>query len=170
MAREVNGSFLPIQGCEGYAALFAGVASPSQAKAVAAALSDPRKFLLNFSLPTVSLANPGYIEHGYWKGPTWLDQTWFAYTGLKYYAAAGAGEAASSSSDSGSIDMAALAKEIQRRTLTVGQGFPAGDTTPLNEHYDAQTGQPLGAKQFSWTAAHALMWAYEGRADFQGPV
>jgi hypothetical protein len=69
-ARAVNGSFLPIQGCEGYAALFAGVASPRQAEAAAAALSDPRRFLLNFSLPTVSLANPGYVEHGYWKVPT----------------------------------------------------------------------------------------------------
>eukprot|EP01051_Picozoa_sp_SAG22_P016796 SAG22_NODE_2453_length_2555_cov_2.839577_1_plen_191_part_00 len=60
--KHFNGSFLPIQGCEGYAALFAGVATPRQAQAVAATLADPRKFLLNFSLPTVSLANPGYIE------------------------------------------------------------------------------------------------------------
>ena len=63
--------------------------------------------------------------------------------------------------------MAALAKEIQRRTQTVGQGIPAGDTTTLNEYYDAQTGL---APSSSAGVAHALIWDYEGRADFQGPV
>jgi hypothetical protein len=95
----------------------------------------------------------------YWKGPTWLDQTWFAYTGLKHYAAAAMGAAPSTGGGGGGVDMAALATEIRRRTLAVGQGFPAGDTTPLNEHYDAQT-CPAGRSARSssdWTAAHALM-------------
>ena len=35
------------QGCEGYAALFSGVATPAQAAAAAATLADPKKFLLS---------------------------------------------------------------------------------------------------------------------------
>ena len=49
-------------------------------------LSDPSKFLLNFSLPTASASNPLFNANGYWKGSTWIDQVWFAYTGLKLYA------------------------------------------------------------------------------------
>jgi neutral trehalase len=184
-----NGTFLPIQGCEGYTALFAQVATPAQAQAVAVTLSDPKKFLLNFSLPTVSMANPYYKEKGYWKGPTWLDQTWFAYTGLKEYGEKQrAREQAQSqhqqhqhqhqqhqhhqhqqhqhqrSGAKSGVDMIALADKIKSRVFAVGQGFGANDTTPLNEHYDAQTGKPIGTQHFSWTAAHVLMWAQELRA------
>ena len=105
-----------------------------------------------------SALNPQFNANGYWKGSTWLDQVWFAYTGLKLYAAKGAGGGA------GGVDLGKLADEIKQRTLSVGKGFGANDTTPLNEHYNPDTGNPIGATQFSWTAAHSLMWAFEGRA------
>ena len=114
--RYFNGSFVAVQGCEGYAALFCGVATAHQAVAVAKTLSDTKRFLLNFSLPTASAANPAFNPNGYWKGSTWLDQVWFAYTGLKAY---------------GLHD---LAENIKGRTLSKGRGFQAGDSTPLNEH------------------------------------
>ena len=63
-----NGTALNIQGCEGYSALFCGVATEKQAAAMTATLSDKSKFNLNFSVPTVSMANKFYAEKGYWKG------------------------------------------------------------------------------------------------------
>jgi hypothetical protein len=59
--------------------------------------------------------------------------------------------------------MVALADEIKRRTFAVGHGFQPGDTSPLNECYDPLTGIGLRVEQFSWTAAHLLMWAQEAR-------
>ena len=61
----------------------------------------------------------------------------------------------------GGVDLGELAREIKHRTLAKGLGFGANDTTPLNEHYNPNTGQPLGAQHFSWTAAHSLLWARE---------
>eukprot|EP00931_Biecheleriopsis_adriatica_P101701 TRINITY_DN76786_c0_g1_i1.p1 TRINITY_DN76786_c0_g1~~TRINITY_DN76786_c0_g1_i1.p1 ORF type:complete len:722 (+),score=150.56 TRINITY_DN76786_c0_g1_i1:36-2168(+) len=152
-----NGSALPIQGSEGYAALFTGVATLPQALAFAETLSDPDKFLLNFSLPTVSKQNRYYNAKGYWKGPTWLDQTWFAYAGLKRYV----GLARQQGEVKAATKLQKLSAELKRRVFRVGKGFAANDTTPLNEHYDAETGEPLGATHFGWTAAHTLMWAME---------
>jgi len=117
---------------------------------VAATLSDPERFLLNFSLPTVSKADPNYNGRGYWKGSAWLDQTWFAYRGLMLY-----GE------HEGGSSMADLAQDIKRRVFSSGKGFQSKDPTALNEHYDPETGEPIGATHFSWTAAHSLMWALE---------
>ena len=85
----------------------------------------------------------------------YLLQVWFAYTGLKSYGARGVRPAP------GGVDLAALARNIKHRTLSKGQGFGLNDTTPLNEHYNPYTGQPLGAQHFSWTAAHSLLWARE---------
>merc|ERR1711870_183581 len=113
----MNGTALPVQGCEGYAALFNEVATTEQAVAVGKTLSDPTKFLLGFSLPTVSRDNKYYNSQGYWKGPTWLDQTWFAYTGLKAYSERQRTEG----KESGTIDLGALADEIKHRTFTVGK-------------------------------------------------
>ena len=209
--RYFNGTFLDEQGCEGYAALFCEVATPEQAANVAVTLSDPTRFLLNFSLPTVSAKNSEFNPNGYWKGSTcalglglnltllacfpaprrptnrlmcsplpclsdadWglqsdavagsrgpgLDQVWFAYAGLKLYSDK---VAALPGSPSRGVNLGQLADEIKHRTLAGGKGFAAGDTTPFNEHYNPNTGQPIGAQQFSWTAAHSLMWAFEGR-------
>lgn len=155
--RYINGSVVPIQGSEGYAALFCEVATVDQAEAVGKTLSDPDKFLLGFSLPTVSKANKYYNSKGYWKGPTWLDQTWFAYTGLKLYQ----NHQRMNMNRRNSMDLGALADEIKRRLFAVGKGFQALDTTPLNEHYNAETGVPEGAQHFSWAAAHSLMWILE---------
>lgn len=164
--RYLNGSAVPVKGCEGFAALFAEVATVPQALAMAKVLGNPRAFLLNFSLPTVSKEDMHYDAHGYWKGPTWLDQTWFAYTGLATYA-----ELWRRSPDfDGSEPFTALAEELKRRVFTVGVGFRANDTTPLHEHYHAETGEPQGVTHFSWTAAHALMWAVERGEDELLPV
>lgn len=165
-----NNTSLNIQGCEGYTALFAEVATMKQAAATAATLADPSRFLLNFSLPTVSKKNSHFNDNGYWKGPTWLDQTWFAYKGLKLYA-----EKAREYNNSNnyhdqdmhfpdftrSFDFDRLANEIKQHTFTNGHGFRVNDTTPIGEHYNPDTGGRQGATHFSWSAAHIIMWMTE---------
>lgn len=149
-----NGSVLPIKGCEGFAALFNGVATLSQALKVVETLRDPTQFFLNFSLPTVSKDNKFFNAHGYWKGPTWIDQTWFAYTGLRRY------ESLAKAAGVASAPFSQLASELKQK-IFMGKGFATNDTTPFTEHYDPDTGFAEGVPQFSWTAAHVLMWAME---------
>ena len=144
--RYFNGSSVQVQGCEGFTALFCGVASQAQADAVAKTLSNPDLFMLNFSLPSVSKGNPYFNATDYWEGPTWLDQTWFASEGLKHYG------------------YPELAAELKSRLFLRGRGMWHGDTTPLHEYYDPMTGSPHGSAHFSWSAAHVLMWAAEGAA------
>lgn len=149
-----NGSVLPIKGCEGFAALFNGVATLPQALKVVDTLRDPTQFFLNFSLPTVSKDNQFFNAHGYWKGPTWIDQTWFAYAGLRRY------ENLAEAAGVASAPFSQLASELKQK-IFVGKGFATNDTTPFTEHYDPDTGAAEGVPQFSWTAAHVLMWAME---------
>ena len=139
--RYFNGSSSSIQGCEGYAALFSGVASQAQATAMAKTLSDPDMFLLNFSLPSVSKTNSHFNATNYWEGPTWLDQSWFASQGLLRYG------------------FTELAAELKSRVFLRGSGMQYGDVTPLHEYYNPITGEQLGSPHFSWSAAHILMWA-----------
>jgi hypothetical protein len=141
--RYFNESSLAVQGCEGFAALFCGVASQEQASAVAKTLTDPGLFLANFSLSSVSLDNPHFNATNYWEGPTWLDQTWFASQGLRRYG------------------FTALAAELKSRLFLRGAGMRHGDVTPLHEYYNPISGSPLGSPHFSWSAAHILMWAAE---------
>eukprot|EP00928_Gymnodinium_smaydae_P076137 TRINITY_DN59124_c0_g1_i1.p1 TRINITY_DN59124_c0_g1~~TRINITY_DN59124_c0_g1_i1.p1 ORF type:complete len:362 (+),score=50.47 TRINITY_DN59124_c0_g1_i1:3-1088(+) len=157
LGNRTAGQPVPVQGCEGYAALFCEVATLQQARSMAATLADPSKFLLNFTLPTASKANPYFGAESYWKGSAWIDQVWFAYSGLKIYAKrlADAGDASESKR------LSDLASEIKRRTFAIGQGFGANDIVPFNEHYNPETGKPIGAQHFSWTAAHVLMWSAE---------
>ncbi len=68
-------------------ALFCDVANLSQAAGVALTLSDPSRFLLNFSLPTASAANPLFNAAGYWKGSTWIDQVGYTRARLLTFAA-----------------------------------------------------------------------------------
>ena len=99
--RYFNGTFLDEQGCEGYAALFCQVATDGQAAAVATTLSDPTRFLLNFSLPTVSALNKKFNANGYWKGSTWMDQV--------------------------GVDSALMCVRLRARALVCGCGCDSGD-------------------------------------------
>ena len=149
-----NGSALPIKGCEGFAALFCGVATLPQARKVVETLRDPKEFFLNFSLPTVSKNNKFFNAQGYWKGPTWIDQTWFAYAGLRGY------ESLAKAAGADYAPFAQLASELKQKIFR-GNSFVFNDTTPFSEHYDPDTGVAQGIPHFSWTAAHVLMWAME---------
>ncbi len=92
-----------------------------------------------FLLPTISKDDPSYDPSGpwrgmaemlsthlSWRGPVWMAVNWFVYKGLINY---------------GFFD---LAKEIKKSSLKLiaKSGF--------REHYNPETGQGLGAKNFTW--------------------
>ena len=103
--------------CEGYTALFCGVATQDQAGAMTKVLSDRSLFLLIFSLPSLSRGNAHYSRAEYWQGPAWLDQAWFATEGLRRY---------------GFHDLASV---IKSRVFTGTAGTQHNDTAPFHEYY-----------------------------------
>jgi hypothetical protein len=81
------------------------------------------------ALASVDVDEPYFKEFDYWRGPVWVNTNWMVYLGLLKY---------------GQIDAAERIKQGILELVT-NQGF--------REYYDAYTGQGLGGKSFSWTAA-----------------
>lgn len=61
--RYFNGTFVPVQGCEGYSALFCEVATPQQAEAVA----NPLNVSLYLATHLYSRSANGLIRRGRWR-------------------------------------------------------------------------------------------------------
>lgn len=96
-------------------------------------------FLRPYLIPTVSKAEPSYDPSGplrgtvkllsthlSWRGPVWMGVNWFIYNGLNNY---------------GFFD---LAKEVFKSSLNLLEN--AG----FRELYNPETGEGMGAKNFSW--------------------
>jgi glycogen debranching enzyme len=81
------------------------------------------------ALASVDVDEPYFKEFTYWRGPVWVNTNWMVYLGLL---------------TSGQTDAAERLK-LGIFELVTSQGF--------REYYDAYTGQGLGGKSFSWTAA-----------------
>ncbi|NJD19543.1 MAG: glycoside hydrolase [Gemmatimonadetes bacterium] len=136
--RMDTGEPIRVMGPEGWIPLWAGVATPEQARRVAAAMLDPARVFATVPLPTLSMDRPEFDPaDGYWRGPVWLDQAYFGVRGLERY---GLTEAAA---------------RIRSRLLVAPQGLAGG--APIFENYDPRTGAGLNAPHFSWSAAHLLM-------------
>jgi putative isomerase len=135
-----NGSFIEVQGPEGWLPLWAGVATFEQADAVRGHMLNSSKFDLFVPCPTVEADREEYDPiTGYWRGPMWFDQAYFGVKGLY-----------NAGFHSDAVDLAT-------KLLTNTKGSQPNDQTPLHEYYDPNTGDALGAPFFSWTAAHVLM-------------
>ncbi|MCX4745748.1 trehalase family glycosidase [Kitasatospora sp. NBC_01287] len=124
------------RGAEGITPLWTGVASPAQAAAVRAALTDPNGFGTPTPFPSVAKSSPFFDPTGYWRGSVWLDQAYFALTGLRRYG------------------YGADASALTERLLSTAQGL-TGDQ-PIRENYDPLTGAGLNSRNFSWSAALLL--------------
>jgi Trehalase len=85
-----------------------------------------------YPLPTTALTAHGFERHRYWRGPTWINTNWLVWT-----AAIQAGRA----------DLARRLRDASLQ-LVSEHGF--------REYYDPDTGIPLGATGFSWSAALTL--------------
>ncbi len=93
------------------------------------------KHLTKWGLATEQMDSPQYIKDGYWRGPIWAPSTFLAITGLD---------------KCGFTD---LANTIAERycELCKESGFA--------ENYNAQTGEPLRDKAYTWTSSVFLILA-----------
>jgi alpha,alpha-trehalase len=90
------------------------------------------------ALPSVDPSFGGYDPTRYWRGPVWVNTNWIAAVG---FAESGHNETADR--------IAAGTVELVARS-----GFA--------EYFDPATGEPHGARRFSWSAALALAWLVPG--------
>lgn len=107
-----------------------GIADREQAEALFKQLFDPRLFWSNFTIPTVSLDEPTFTPHDYWRGPIWFNQNWLVLEGLRRY------------------HRDELAVQLLRRSLDLltSQGHPSA-----HEYFSPLTGEELGAVDLGWT-------------------
>lgn len=109
--------------------LYSGIATHQQAGKLIQHLFNPKEFWTTFPLPSVSADDPNYNPKGYWRGRSWINIIWFTYHGLKTY---------------GFEREATL---LAQRVIDLMNKGPS-----CNENYNSQTGEPLGAPDFGWSA------------------
>ena len=112
--------------------LYAGSISQERAKMLVRALENEHQFGTAYPIPSVPADSPGFDPDRYWQGPSWMNTNWLVIEGLKNY---------------GFDDHAAALTETSLEMVSKS-GFA--------EYFDPNTGEPLGADNFSWTAALAL--------------
>ncbi|MFC5742375.1 MGH1-like glycoside hydrolase domain-containing protein [Dyella tabacisoli] len=127
-----------IFGSEGWAPLWAGVASPAQAKSVVRVMLDPKKFATVMPFPTLAADDPRLSPiKGYWRGPVWLDQAYFGVEALRRYG------------------YEHQADDMARRLVLHAEGLT--QQAPFYENYDPLTGRGYQSRNFSWSAASYLL-------------
>lgn len=133
-----TGGFIPVEGTEGWIPLWAGIATPAQAKAVQQMMVDTTKFNTTLPLPGLAADHPKFDPlNGYWRGPVWLDQFYFGIEGLRNYG------------------YQHLADTFMHKLFQGAEGLLTDG--PVRENYHPLTGQGLNARNFSWSAAHILL-------------
>ena len=133
-----SGDPVRVYGSEGWAPLWADVASPEQAKSVIRVMLDPSKFATFMPFPTLAADDPHFSPiKGYWRGPVWLDQAYFGVEALRHYG----------------YDQ--QADVMARRLVLNAKGLT--QQAPMYENYDPLTGQGYQSPNFSWAAASYLL-------------
>ncbi|MBS3967457.1 MAG: glycoside hydrolase [Truepera sp.] len=131
-----SGYFIRESTCAAFAPLYAGIPDAVQAERLLAHLRDPRHYApgddSRYYLPSASKASPLYEPRRYWRGPVWIHINWLVAKGLRRY---------------GQTEFAALLEQ-HSLALVSRAGFV--------EYYDPRDGAPLGARNFSWSAALTL--------------
>lgn len=141
--RKFNGSFINIEGCEGFTPMWVKMTSKENAKEVVKMYEKTNKFSSYIPFPSVCIDEPKYSYDGYWRGPIWLDQVYFGISGMRSYG------------------YKSEADNYTDQIFTRLKGI-SGDT-PIYENYDPNTGECLRAPQFGWSAVHLLLlyWEYK---------
>ncbi|EKD85496.1 MAG: hypothetical protein ACD_38C00012G0010 [uncultured bacterium] len=110
-----------------FAPLFAQILTKKEAEdLVEKHLLNPREFWTEYKIPTVSIDEPSFDPKSLWRGPVWIGTNWFIYKGLKNY---------------GFLEIAQQIKDSSLKLLS-NSGF--------REYFNPQTGEGLGAKNFTW--------------------
>lgn len=137
--RMINtGQQVLVEGTEGWIPLWAGIATPQQAKAVMRVMAHKARFNTLVPMPTLTASHPQFDPgKGYWRGPVWLDQFYFGCKGLAAYG------------------YHSLASTFVQDLLNHGEGLLTD--APIHENYHPISGKGLNARNFSWSAAHLLL-------------
>jgi len=141
-----SGDPVRVYGSEGWTALWAGVATPDQARSVIRIMLDPGKFATLMPFPTLAADDPHFSPiKGYWRGPVWLDQAYFGVEALRRYG-----------HDRQADNMA-------RRLVLNARGLT--QQAPMYENYDPLTGRGYQSPNFSWSAASYLLLLQKTTGD-----
>jgi len=116
--------------------LYAGHITAERAAQLVKLIENEHLFATNYPLPSAPVNGPTFDPERYWQGPTWLNMNWLVIDGLKRY---------------GYKDHAQALTEISLE-MVAQSGFA--------EYFNPITGNPLGAKDFSWTAALTIDFIY----------
>ncbi len=109
--------------------LYAGHISKERALKLVRLIENNHQFGLKFPIPSVPRISAYFDPKRYWQGPSWVNTNWLIIEGLKRY---------------GFDDHAEVLREMTLE-LTRMHG--------CHEYFDPTDGSPLGATDFSWTAA-----------------
>lgn len=132
--RIETGDFIKVMGAECWLPLWAGVATPEQAKAVMEKMMDPAKFNSTLPLGTLDISHPRLRPvRGYWRGPVWVDQVYFGITGLRNYG------------------YHKEADFLLEKFIDNAQGLATDG--PIHENYNPLTGETLNSPNFGWSSA-----------------
>jgi glycogen debranching enzyme len=112
--------------------LYAGCISKERAALLVKTLENEHMFGPAFPVPSTPLNSPWFDPNRYWQGPSWVNMNWLIIDGLHRYGYANHAEA------------------LRESTLELVQkhGF--------FEYFNPINGNPLGAANFSWTAALSI--------------
>jgi len=128
----VSGTPIDVDHAAGFLPLFAGVVPLDVVPRLIARLKDPVHYGTPWPVPSAPRSDPKFDSRRYWRGPSWINVNWMIIEGLKRA--------------SWRADAASLADRTL--DLVARSGF--------YEYYEPLTGEGLGAKGFSWTAALVL--------------
>lgn len=112
--------------------LYAGSITKERAAQIVKLLENERLFGTAFPVPSTPVNSAWFNPVCYWQGPTWVNMNWLIIDGLKRYGYHQHAEAL--------------------REATLEMVANAG----WREYFNPLTGEGLGAKDFSWTAALAI--------------
>jgi hypothetical protein len=116
--------------------LYAGTISKEHAARLVKSIENEHVFGPPHPVPSAPLNSPHFNPICYWQGPTWVNTNWLIIDGLRRY---------------GYHHHAAALAEVTLELVTQ-HGF--------YEYFNPVTGDPLGAADFSWTAALAIDLAH----------
>lgn len=114
--------------------LYTGTISKERAASLVKSLENEHIFGPPYPVPSTPLNSPWFDAERYWQGPTWFNTNWLIVDGLRRY---------------GYNDHAEALVEGCLELVKDGN---------FNEYFNPLTGKPLGAPNFSWTAAIAIDW------------
>ena len=135
--RIETGEFIKVMGAECWLPLWAGVATPEQARQVLDKMLDPTKFNSTVPLGTLEVSHLRLRPtRGYWRGPVWIDQVYFGVMGLRKYG----------------FDKEA--DMFVRKYVANAQGLLTDG--PIHENYNPLTGETLNCPNFGWSSAVTL--------------